>query len=164
MITSATYAGESNLLVLIGPAGTIVPLDHEDLMTWVSDGNIIDPYEFPIEQAQESKILEAINHGEDLVSQAYSNPEVGVSGLDPVKYRAKLEVYRRRNIDLMSIGQALSGGETDQAVVNAVLSGYEVDIMDDIEAIKGIIMALSTSDQVMALDIPSQPWTLWVPS
>lgn len=163
MITTATFAGASHLLVLIEPEGIVVPLDHEDLMTWVSDGNIINPYEFPIEQARESKILETVNYAEDLVSQAYSNPEQGVSGLDHKVYKAKIDVYRRHNIDLMSVGQALSGAETNQAVINETLSGYEMDILNDIEAVKVIITALSTSGQVMALDIRSQDWTLWVP-
>lgn len=172
MTDTIRYTQADNSQVLIEPQDYSVPQPcntwHQEIIDeWIAEGNTISPYyeyyDWTIAQAQSVQISNINRYGNVLVETAYDNPTQELQDIDGHRYKDKVNIRSRNKSDKLAGEILLTQDEKDESKTDQKLAEYEVKIGDDSDKAITNMCKLSTVDEIMAFDIPSESWNVWIP-
>ena len=137
------------------------PVDPDDIVA-----GVISEYDayfgWDETQAYEAKESEIDSYGENLITDAYSNPIQGVTE-NPTRYRKKVGRRKSNKADKIAGEIPLDSAEKDESKSDEKLSEYETKITADQDKATTNLHKLSGVSTIMNFDVPGQNWNVWTP-
>lgn len=138
------------------------PIDIESSATKTYSQSDIDYSNFTEEEAYLLKENEIIIYGDNLILNAYANPQVDLN-VNPNHYLKKVNRIKSNKMDKLAGDIALTQEEKDEAKLHEKLSEYEIKISDDQDkAINNLHKIIIVSD-IIDFNIIEQSWNTWTP-
>jgi len=173
MIIDIVYANTARTEVIIHNTEDDLYGPYDDGLTgvlvaeWEAAGNTVLPYDpyygWTLEQAYEIKKNESDAYAQNLIDEAFTNPQIGVV-TDGNAHKRRTESRRKDKADKQAGEIALTQDEKDEAKVDQKLSEFETKAWDASDKVHGNIDKEDTVNDVMAIDVETNTiWPIWEP-
>ena len=138
-----------------------------DMQEFLDGGGTIAPYDpyygWSLEQAVDIKKMESEQYAQELIDDAYTNPQEGVITDGPT-HKRRTESRRKDKADKQAGDVSLTQEEKDEAKIDQKLSEYETKCWDASDKVLANIDKEDTVENVMSIDVATNTlWPVWEP-
>ena len=139
----------------------------KDVEEFLDGGGVIAPYDpyygWTLEYAYSVKKNEADAYAQNLIDEAFANPQIGIT-TDPDAHKRRTGSRRKDKADKQAGEIALTQEEKDEAKIDQKLSEYEIKCWDAADKVHGNVDKEDTVAGVMVIDVETNTtWPIWEP-